>query len=347
MRNLSTVGQRQHQQQQPASQELDFQQDAPSLTTEPMSRAARAVIQHNVSTKKKPTNSSKKAHELDAMEGVDDTTVQVTHTATSAKGGVRLLSNLLAKAKARRSPSTKKTINMSSDDTTAATAERNKVVRRTIIYVQPDALDFMKDGHLPPIPTKESRLSKDTLLDDNAEYATATKVTRQVSRRKRLVEDPEQHPPTLDDSNHKKWRLESVSELNVANSNNNDDNNSLEGLELREMSDGSVVWGVVKKQGNRKSFFATLDDKIEPEDVERDQIEKSVLALMGLEPDSLDHLPARLSNAAVRPPPIPKRSPRRKCQEDGAPDDSKRLQRGLSVEEQLDEMMLSIKQAHF
>jgi hypothetical protein len=132
----------------------------------------------------------------------------------------------------------------------------------------------------------------------------------------------------------------------VAN-NNNDDDNSLEGLELREMSDGSVVWGVVKKQGNRKSFFATLDDKMEPEDVERDQIEKSVLALMGLEPDSLDHLPARLSNAAVRPPPIPKRSPRRKCLDDNATEDSKRLQRGLSVEEQLDEMMLSIKQAHF
>jgi hypothetical protein len=237
---------------------------------------------------------------------------------------------------------------MSSDDatTTAAAAERNKVVRRTIIYVQPDALDFMKDGHLPPIPTKDARLSKDTLLDDTAEYATATKVTRQVSRRKRLVEDPEQHQPSLDDGNHKKWRLESVSELNVAN-NNNDDNNSLEGLELREMSDGSVVWGVVKKQGNRKSFFATLDDKMEPEDVERDQIEKSVLALMGLEPDSLDHLPARLSNAAGRPPPIPKRSPRRKCLDDNATEDSKRLQRGLSVEEQLDEMMLSIKQAHF
>ncbi|KAI8089472.1 uncharacterized protein BX664DRAFT_333089 [Halteromyces radiatus] len=456
MRNLSTVGHRQHhhQQQQQQQEQQQQQQEESLLSTESasMSPAAMAVIQHDVSTKKEKMSNKKEktasasSQELDPtmIEGVDDSTVHVTHTATSTKGGVRLLSNLLAKARSRRSPvkSTKITnVQNETDDTTTITdtKERNKVVRRTIIYVQPDALDFMKEGHMPPVPppkfrnassADDDRYSKDTMMDDTSstvEYATATKLTRQTSRRKRLVEEsPNGHrqqtlnPNNNNSDNHpggaqtKKWRLESVTEFgmdnktsnnspndltkqeegysmdglydyyhNNNNNNNNDSQSRLEGLELREMSDGSVVWGIVKKQGNRKSFFASkalekmmMEQQLhleqqqqqqEEEDAEKEheQIEKSVLALMGLEPDSLDHLPEPLpmepmssystngSNNITRtaPPPIPKRSPRRKCQQDNGLMDSqqdqgnRRLQRGLSVEEQLDEMMLSIKQS--
>ncbi|CAO3589939.1 unnamed protein product [Absidia cylindrospora] len=458
MRNFSSVGQRtQHQQQQQQQQQTD--QGVSSLTdNSTMSRAAKAVIQHDVSNKKKPANKKSKTvsgsglgQGVDVTDGMDDSTVQVTHTATSTKGGVRLLTNLLAKARSRRtSSSIKRTTqqvplnDISKQDANTA-KERNKVVRRTIIYVQPDALDFMKDGHLPPIPApknnkhlnddddqggSQARISKDTTMDDASsptiEYATATKLTRQTSRRKRLVEEPsseldqprhQQHTTTIAD--HKKWRLESVSEFNVAEPTNDDDgpnddkddlydyyrtndmDTRLEGLELREMSDGSVVWGIVKKQGNRKSFFASkaLEDSMtehqhqmelqrqqqEEQDAEKehDQIEKSVLALMGLDPDSLDHFTARLSNASssssssaasvkfrfsgggdsgtkktssLPPPPIPKRSPRRRgtCQE-GIKQQCNRTDNdttttttqagGLSVEEQLDQMMLSLKQS--
>ncbi|ORZ10198.1 hypothetical protein BCR42DRAFT_422950 [Absidia repens] len=476
MRNLSTVGQRQQQQQQqqrpePQQQEDQVGQDVGSSTdsntytnsssnsnaASTMSQAAMAVIHHDASVKKEklasknkektPTVSESSKIEVDAMDGVDDTTEEVTHTATSATGGVRLLTNLLAKARSRRSQKktpTKQTNDKTMDqqemdDTTNSTAsspkERNKVIRRTIIYVQPDALDFMKDGHLPPIPAPKDRspkkkigqgdddndeddlrFSHDTMMDDasatTVEYATATKLTRQTSRRKRLVEDPNQQKqqlpstarnansvitttPTKDSSNmnnNKKWRLESVSEFALdkkADDDNEEDENHdrnacLEGLELREMSDGSVVWGIVKKQGNRKSFFASSssasknqhEQQSHDPDQHHDDIEKSVLALMGLEPDSLDHFstqqPPPLPPPTVRtsggdngtprkskrmPPPIPKRSPRRMDQDQQQQQrqqhlgddetESRRLQRGLSVEEQLDEMMLSIKQSQF
>ncbi|CAO3589133.1 unnamed protein product [Absidia cylindrospora] len=447
MRNLSTVGQRQQQQQQrqpePEQQPDQADKDVGSSTdnnntytnsnsinhaASTMSQAAMAVIHHDASVKKEklasksnkkekpsPTVVESSKIEVDAMDGVDDTTEQVTHTATSATGGVRLLTNLLAKARSRRSQKktpTKQTNDKTTDqqeaENTACPKERNKVIRRTIIYVQPDALDFMKDGHLPPIPAPKNRtlkkkkkngqedddddddlrFSHDTMMDDasatTVEYATATKLTRQISRRKRLVEDPSQQvnsvsvtPTPTKDNNNKKWHLESVSEFGLDDDDDDDDeveneNACLEGLELREMSDGSVVWGIVKKQGNRKSFFASSSSSTtpplheqQPHDQHPDEIEKSVLALMGLEPDSLDHFSTQQPPPILRtsgtprkskrmpPPPIPKRSPRRMDQDqrqhlgDDDDTDSRRMQRGLSVEEQLDEMMLSIKQSQF
>ncbi|KAI8072463.1 hypothetical protein BC940DRAFT_330612 [Gongronella butleri] len=462
-----------------------------------MSRAAMAALQHDINRRKSARKSGKSttttsdenaqkkhaqrtsnmshssssknsqtSHEMDVNDGVDDTTEQVTHTATSAKGGIRLLSSLLAKARSSSSAkndtkkSTTKTVNLDHLDASSSSSSpaeddekdnksennhsrrrNNKVIRRTIIYVQPDALDFLKkEGQLPPMPPvppkkdQAKRATKDTTIEQ--EYATATKLTRQVSRRKRLVEEntlassplsssssplstPMRHP---DHQNDKKWRLESISDLDVGHSKDSlqllkdqvDDlvqfygdedeqgdetaeSSQLEGLELREMSDGSVVWGIVKKQGNRKSFCATkaLESMMDQQYLHHnnnnnhnhqhdadmadshEDIEKSVLALMGLAPDSLNHLPtspptsphhpshpphpAHQRPAVTRragqpippvaaattavPPPIPKRSPRRRT--DSHQKESKqdiRNQRALSVEEQLDEMMHSIAQ---
>ncbi|ORZ14056.1 hypothetical protein BCR42DRAFT_60982 [Absidia repens] len=98
MRNLSTVGQRTQHQQQQQQQQQQTDQVVSSLTdNSTMSRAAKAVIQHDVSSKKKPANKKSKTASasalgqgVDVTDGMDDSTVQVTHTATSTKGGVRL-----------------------------------------------------------------------------------------------------------------------------------------------------------------------------------------------------------------------------------------------------------------
>ncbi|ORX51245.1 hypothetical protein DM01DRAFT_1337307 [Hesseltinella vesiculosa] len=449
MRNLSTVGHRSSSQLPPsttAAAPPTASKSPLSSAVQPsdegskdgngMSPAAMAALQHDVTqhksqrkTNNKPddsaekkkhyskssdtSTSSKDATEADELEGVDDATEQVTHTATSAKGGIRLLSSLLAKARTSRRSTptaapTTKTINLPNDDDddddddnkslddTSSHQQRkknsrNKVVRRTIIYVQPNALDFLKkEGQMPPLPPKTELAlppvpppHQDTT---SAEYATATKLSRQTSRRKRLVEEPAA-VDSLDVADHtKKWRLESVSELDVSPRKNSlqflkdevddlvqfytgevDDNDHsgsssrLEGLELREMSDGSVVWGIVKKQGNRKSFHATkalqsMMEQANEVDQTHEDIEKSVLALMGLTPDSLNHLPPSpprtspstsfipphaTKSTSLPPPPIPKRSPRRQKHESAKPA-SLRKQRTLSVEEELDEMMQSM-----
>lgn len=114
----------------------------------------------------------------------------------------------------------------------------------------------------------------------------------------------------------------------------------LEGLELREMDDGTVEWGIVKKQGNRKSFFAahgmnvsssaeqhgtttptTSDvahEMMEEEDDEEDEekIEEHVLRLMGLPVPATSSSPkdAQLNNTQSSPPPVPRRSPRRRME---------------------------------
>ncbi|KAI8146340.1 hypothetical protein BJV82DRAFT_711136 [Fennellomyces sp. T-0311] len=159
---------------------------------------------------------------------------------------------------------------------------RAQIVRRTIIYVPPDSENFMKHIEHPPSPALPRPVTPDS--DEGVpKQQKATIVTRQASVKRQFS----------------KRR----------------NNNNLEGVELREMSDGSVVWGVVKKQGNRKSFYAA-ESKVEhssqessdEEDEDEEQIEERVLALMGLRPDLLKDYP---STEKLPPPPIPKRSPHR------------------------------------
>lgn len=120
----------------------------------------------------------------------------------------------------------------------------------------------------------------------------------------------------------------------------------LEGLEVREMSDGSVVYGIVKKDGNGRRTSVLLpmnsgvqeatDEDIITSDEDEDDVEERVLEMMGYNPNS-----PRLSDFAYKdrrsktsnssqsppnkhpdrnqrvpppqypPPPIPTRSPRR------------------------------------
>ncbi|KAI7854445.1 hypothetical protein BDC45DRAFT_508392 [Circinella umbellata] len=135
----------------------------------------------------------------------------------------------------------------------------------------------------------------------------------------------------------------------------------LEGVEVREMSDGTVVWGVVKKLGKRKSFFIASEDssdyesklqvneeaqdetkgeeeEIDEEDEDEEQIEERVLTLMGLSPDLLKNYPNNINyesaittptTPVVTPPPIPKRSPHRLREQ--------KLQRERQQQEQLEQ----------
>ena len=250
-----------------------------------MSRAAMAVIQHEQQQEKEPKR------------------------ATS-----RLISQLISKAARHRNSNTStKIVNKKENNT-----NRAQVVRRTIIYVQPDSLhDLLKNGgegtKIASSRVSDGSLSPDDETVRSKEYVTATKVVRQTSVRKRVVNNPE------DDK--KRWQLKSMDEHDLAVPAKEE---YMEGLELREMSDGSVIWGIVKQQGNRKSFFA-------PDN-------------MYVEEDEL-------------PPPIPKRSPKRQVLADNDTDiyysneitlpnllkmmEQQETHPGdeLSVDDQLDEMM--------
>ncbi|EIE75794.1 hypothetical protein G6F46_006465 [Rhizopus delemar] len=251
-----------------------------------MSRAAMAVLQHE-----------QKKDEEERPEGKQD-------EEEKPRANSRLISQLISKA-ARHKKNTK-IVNMNEDK------GRAKVVRRTIIYVQPDSLN----GALKAAESKAS--SED---EASKEYVTATKVVRQTSVRKRVVTDRQQ--------DKKRWQLQSMDEsefLSVSDEQQPKED-YLEGVELREMSDGSVVWGIVKQQGNRKSFFAPNQNNI------------------------YEHIEDELA-----PPPIPKRSPKRQADKSETtdiyysdemtlPNLLKMMQQEthpgdeLSVDDQLDEMM--------
>jgi hypothetical protein len=116
----------------------------------------------------------------------------------------------------------------------------------------------------------------------------------------------------------------------------------LEGLEVREMSDGSVVYGIVKKDGNGRRTSVLLpmnpgqeatNEDIITSDEDEDDIEERVLEMMGYNPNSprlsdfaytdrrsktSRHSPPKHPDRNQRmpppqypPPPIPTRSPRR------------------------------------
>ncbi|GAA5805130.1 hypothetical protein HPULCUR_010643 [Helicostylum pulchrum] len=290
-----------------------------------MSRAAMAVLQHNASKQENNT-------------AAPEPTIEPRKSRSRTKSDANIISNLISRASSnRKNNNATKIVNMED-----AAKKRAQVVRRTIIYVQPDSLhDMLKNGgNVPPPPLpipsaksstrntvfSESSLSPDDETVRSKEYVTATKIVRQTSVRKRVVEDTVTTEPlaaAAAESNlgllsrngsRRRYQLKSVNENEFAKSDlkhtydssggrSSENSDYLEGVELREMSDGSVVWGLVKKQGNRKSFF-TPNKHNEYEQVEEEVEEGEVKRRPTISTSSS-------SLSAVTPPPIPKRSPRR------------------------------------
>ncbi|CAO3690736.1 unnamed protein product [Umbelopsis ramanniana] len=346
---------------------------------------------------------------------------------TSGPMGIRMLSQLLGKSGKKNSTKrvngniiepNRARVNGGQESTPELrrnrSSARSQVVRRTIIYVQPEDADEHTAnpiGHagLNSIQERTSLSSDSSHInspdsDIGYEYVTAKVITRQPSLKKTVV-DAEQPKAaasnglTRKGTNGRKWRLENVEEENEVKASvkpailtDNDtlprsstsssiprssyDNDSiykfynsrqstsdrsldsvqrasmrsaahaqLEGLEVREMSDGSVVYGVVKKHpnGRRTSMLLPTNQDHHPveteiltSDEDEDEIEERVLQLMGFNPDSprlsdfmnvdrrskkiskdiapsksSERNPQRLPPPQYPPPPIPTRSPRR------------------------------------
>ncbi|KAI8143441.1 hypothetical protein BJV82DRAFT_93968 [Fennellomyces sp. T-0311] len=277
-----------------------------------MSRAAMAVMEHQ----KKEDTSNTKHHTTSNTKSTLST--MTTMPQEEPDNGGNLITHLLAKAsKSRR---TTKTVNMNHEDTKSTRREKTKsrVVRRTIIYVPPDSINFMKTlkqndsaglrskkntAHAPPLPAdmleKMRQLQKST---------TPTKTPRRsVDNNSNKAEESSANN---DDSDDLGSVLNYYDDDSLYDYYQNRESGvpHLEGLEVREMSDGTVEWGIVKKQGNRKSFFVQDNKRTVEEEEEEDEekIEEQVLALMGLSVPHDKHHPSGT------PPPVPRRSPRRR-----------------------------------
>jgi hypothetical protein len=341
-----------------SSNSIDRNGNNSSAVDAGMSRAAMAVIQHNVS-KHEQRKAAPVIPQDNTLSSTEPTTTKRSRSRTksdSANNGSRLIAHLIARASSHtRKHNATKIVNMENEETAAA-KKRAQVVRKTIIYVQPDSLhDLLKNGgdgssiKVPPLPsnppprrpkinTRNTMASDGSLSPDDEtirsrEYVTATKAVRQTSVRKRVeTSESNNSSPLAADTplsrqgsinNKKRWQLKSVDENELiqqqgggnnskhtssssSNSSNSSNNNNeyLEGVELREMSDGSVVWGIVKKQGNRKSFFAP-NHRNEYEHIEDE--EEDVPPPI---PNNQNKQHSN-TNSLSPPPPIPKRSPRR------------------------------------
>ncbi|KAI7904521.1 uncharacterized protein BX663DRAFT_559542 [Cokeromyces recurvatus] len=337
-----------------------------------MSRAAMAVIQHSMAEKEQKNNKSTFViqddnDDNDKIKSRHNSSQHPVNNLLASTPGITttrlLISQFLARAsstKRKRNQHGAKMINMLQEDDAKGGGRRrrrsccrrysNKVVRRTIIYVEPghtiqELLDkkgvpntsSADETHHHPllssstndrqtVVSNSSTLSStdDEIVRQSNEYIMATKISRQTSVRKKVVkgrggrgeeeeEEKEKKEENNDNGNDEKehsiatetphpnstargknWKLE--------NMDNHDQH--LEGLELREMSDGSVVWGIVKKQGNRKSFYVPnqkneyehLDDEIEDGYPHINLIEENLT----------------VDRSSSTPPPIPKRSPHRR-----------------------------------
>ncbi|KAI9319881.1 hypothetical protein BX666DRAFT_2024928 [Dichotomocladium elegans] len=245
-----------------------------------MSPAAQAVMQLD----KKKEKKNKKA--ADAA-----TTI---HEHTPSKGG--LLTHLLAKAgKARRT----KAVNMTSK---RKDKTKSRVVRRTIIYVPPDSLNFAGN---PNDANHTVRGNKNNSSSNSISGKQTQPMPTDMSEKLRLhrietseAEDNGAEANYYDDESLYDYYRSRESSVATP---------QLEGLELRELEDGTVEWGIVKKQGNRKSFYAHGQDSYTEED-DDDGDEEHVLKMMGLSvPSTLS-----LTSASSPPPPLPRRSPRRR-----------------------------------
>ncbi|KAH8553316.1 hypothetical protein BGW37DRAFT_257419 [Umbelopsis sp. PMI_123] len=347
---------------------------------------------------------------------------------TSGSKGIRMISQLLGKSGKKNST---KRVNSNSTESSNAdvncsqeqppdlskersSARSSQVVRRMIIYVQPEDSEEQSANSntisgLNSIQERASLSSDSSHInspdsDTGHEYVTAKVITRQPSLKKTVVDGDQPQVTTgsgltRKGTNGRKWRLENVKEETEAAASTKSaisadtdtlprssysssiprssyDNDSiykfynsrtstsersldsvqrasmrsaahaqLEGLEVREMSDGSVVYGIVKKDrnGRRTSVLLPTNNEQYPveteiltSDEDEDEIEDRVLQLMGYNPDSprlsdftdvdrrsrktsKEMVPSKSNDRSLQrlpppqypPPPIPTRSPRR------------------------------------
>lgn len=305
---------------------------------EDLSPAARAVMQHNDKQQRKKDNKKNNDEEHEQQQQPQEESTKKS----------RLLTHLLAKAgKARRT----KTVNMASSSSTSTANKRrdktkSKIVRRTIIYVPPDSLNFMKNLEKGDIDT--SKTPATTAASGQDDLSAMPPLPSDMMKRIQQYNEEDGGNPSEEQQQHHD-ELDSV--LNYYDDeslydyyrNRESSVPQLEGLELREMDDGTVEWGIVKKQGNRKSFFAAhgmnvsyspeqngtttptksdvAHEMMEEEDDEEDEekIEEHVLRLMGLPVPTPSPKDAQLNNmhsstSTTSPPPVPRRSPRRRME---------------------------------
>ncbi|KAI7860284.1 hypothetical protein BDC45DRAFT_494067 [Circinella umbellata] len=382
-----------------------------TVETGGMSRAAMAVMEHDKS--KLRDNSTRSTATLNTKNAFspsnNDTTTSTplsdpqvttslpTSTITespntqednspSETSGGNLLTQLLAKAsKAKRTPITK-TVNMNHDNNhlnklnnnTNSNQRREKtksrIVRRTIIYVPPDSLNFMKTLQQRDDTTSSAGLMRNKNGPAPPLSPDMVEKMRQLQKSSKAATVAAASSPrhSEDDDNSQQTSRNTMSSSNSGGTSSSkirhDDNDlsattpttkdegidddfgsvlnyyddeslydyyqnresiipRLEGLELREMSDGTVEWGIVKKQGNRKSFYVRDEKRVieeEDEDENEEKIEEQVLALMGLSVENTNSnnnsnkysmsstLTTNTTASSISPPPVPRRSPRRR-----------------------------------
>ncbi|KAI9313258.1 hypothetical protein BX666DRAFT_2030630 [Dichotomocladium elegans] len=275
-----------------------------SLQDVGMSRAAMAVMQHD----------------KDVHDNVDETIGPKDTTPTHHDGG--LLTHILAKAgRAKRT----KTTNMMLDNQRKGKT-KSRVIRRTIIYVPPDSINFMKTLERQQYnsirqPSAGLELFPPALPQDMVDKVKQFDKKPSSARNKKSIEQQQHGTDNIlnyygDEILYDYYQDGDTSKPEI------------QGLELREMDDGTVEWGIVKKQGNRKSFYMQGDGAVEHDSVDEvdKKIEEHLYALMRIEkpeqqyrqqttraitPAPVSPLPPS-SPTALSPPPVPRRSPRRR-----------------------------------
>ncbi|KAL0088611.1 hypothetical protein F4703DRAFT_1792770 [Phycomyces blakesleeanus] len=310
-----------------------------------MSRAAMAVIHHSVVNSKpveEPGLDKPRPHVLTANNSIpslssNHQSPNESIAVSKTGGGTRLISQLLAKAiKPKKTKKAGAGADLSLDiNSSAVQLPRSQVVRRTIIYVQPDSIplsDFLDGQDVPPLPCPLNPvLSQATWKSKKLDENISTESLLQSSSSASVV------PPTRPRRN---GDSPGIGTLNRAADQLSPTTPCLQGLELREMSDGSVEWGLVKKKGNRKSFYRPsgpaqlppssslpspafsssssstsvpfsqtrllVEDEIEDDVEDEDWFDNHLLAIMASDTD----LP-KPNGSNANAPAIPRRSPRR------------------------------------
>lgn len=285
VRNLSNAGHYRHSQQQQQRQQKRDQEEGGGNKLSP---AAMAVMKHASKQQQKSEQHQCQDQDQTKLENGAKSNnnsnkgTEKDENMESSTAGGNLISHLLARAtKPRRT----KTVNMQDEQEETGAASRkqrtkSRVVRRTIIYVPPDSINFMKtisqqqQGKFeaaPPLPAESLQRIRDLQSKEKEKNAASKKPDEvQVSS---SSSTPSADHYYDDDSLYDYYRS-SIPDL--------------EGLEVREMEDGTIEWGIVKKEGNRKSFYIQ---------------DKKTSAFQYVEEEDIEPLPS--------PPPIPRRSPRR------------------------------------
>ncbi|KAI8359841.1 hypothetical protein EDC96DRAFT_513417 [Choanephora cucurbitarum] len=283
-----------------------------------MSRAAMAVIQHNVAKQEKDYAF------CNIFEESEQTQQKKRPKSDNNNPLVQLLARASSSTRGKKNNATK-VVNMNADNKN----KRAEIVRKTIIYVQPDSLQHMlKNGaqleDIPALPSARNTIVSEgsSSFDDDVstpkEYAIATKISRQTSVRKRIVDVQQNNTVNHQQgSERKRFQLYDMEEKSNEVEQLHPHNNYMEGVELREMSDGTVIWGIVKKEGNRKSFFApnlNKSNRCTNEDESFHQIDtmKKTANTAIISPTTSKAILVSAPDGSLSPPPIPRRSPRRR-----------------------------------